>query len=270
MLSEKIEQPKVKRSLDAAAFNRIASDPEVRPWLGFTDPAADVDLSAMVGNPDNFCFLTEAEDGGYILVKLQPGLYCAHTLSLKSARGRPMLNLMRDGFAMMFMATDAVEICTMVPDGAEQADKWSDLAGFRETFRRDAFFPIMGQRVGGSFRSLHYQDWVMRDPRHEGLGKLFHDKLDAARKAGEAETHADDKAHDQWVGATLGGCISGNLSKSIGMYNRWAAQSGYEQARIMTVNPPVVDIGDAIVGLALGRLDVLKIKPTRQALQLNA
>lgn len=247
----------MKRSLNVAPFNVMANEPSVRPWLG---GVGELDLSSTVENPDNVCFLTENDDGGYICVKLQPGLYNAHTLSLPSARGKPMLNLMRDGFATMFMATDAIEIATMVPDGAESANRWADVAGFREMFRREAFFPLMDEKVGASFRSLHYADWVMRDPRHGALGRLFHDKLDAARGEAGTETHPDDPAHDQWVGATLGGCIEGNLHKALGLYARWASQAGYTPAKIISVNPPVVDIGDAIVQLVSGRLDVLQAR----------
>lgn len=249
----------MKRSLNAKPFNLIAMEPSVRPWLGYG--LEDIDLTPLVENPNNVCFLTENEDGGYILVKLRPGLYSAHTLALPSARGRAMLNCMRDGFATMFTATDAVEIVTMVPDGNEAGSRWADVAGFRETFRREAFFPLMDETVGASFRSLRYEDWVLKDPRHGKLGELFHERLDEARGEAGAHTHPDDPVHDRWVGATLSSAIEGNLPKAIEFYNRWAAQSGYEQSRIISVNPPVVDIGDGIVQLVSGRLDVLKVRP---------
>lgn len=246
----------MKRTLSAQAFNVIANHPEVRPWLGFG--SGELDLTAIVEDTSNVCFLTPEEDGGYILHKLHPGLYEAHTLALPSARGRPMLETMRDGFATMFMATDAIEIVTRVPDGNEKAAKWADVAGFREVFRREHAFMLMDETVGVSFRSLHYGDWVLRDKRHLELGRLFHEKL--STHSGHIP-HADDPVHDAWVGATMGGCIEGNVSKAIGLFNRWAAFSGYHQATILSLNPPMIHTGDATVQLVSGRLDVLKLGP---------
>lgn len=250
-----VSQRPVKRSLDPVPFNIMANLPDVRPFLG---GVGELDLSDLVKNPENFAFLTPNNDGGYICVKLAPGLFQAHTLSLPSARGKPMLSLMRDGFATMFMSTDAIEISTLVPDGAEAADRWANVAGFRETFRREAFFPLMDQMVGGSFRSLHYADWVLRDPNNKRLGEAFHVKLEAAQ--GHAN-HPDDPVHDHWVGATLGGCMEGNPHKALGLYSRWASQAGYMPAKIVTVNPLVVDVGDSLVQFLSGQVDILSVKP---------
>ena len=245
------------RSLDPTPFNIIAQDPMVRPWLGFgREP---VDLTPLITDPNRIhcALLTDKRDGAYVLVRLHPALYSAHTLALPSARGRPMLHLMKDGFEHMFMATDANEIVTMVPDGNDPASRWADAAGFRETFRRERFFPLIDEMVGGSFRSLAYQDWVMKDARHATLGKNFHTLL---TQAGGEVDHEEDRAHDMWVGATLGGCLEGNTIKAVSFYNRWAAQAGYEQAKILSATPPVVDIGSAVLGLSSGRLDVLKTR----------
>lgn len=249
----------MKRSIDPGPFNVIANDPAVRPWIGLGTGA--VDLSRVVSNLDNVCFLTDDEMGGYILRKLQPGLYEAHTLALPSARGRPMLCCMREGFASMFMGTDALEIVTMVPDGNEAGSRWADVAGFREVFRREHFFDLNGEIVGGSFRSLHYNDWVLKDDRNERLGEAFHQQMEEARCDVGAPAHPKDPVHDRWAGATLQAAIEGNLQKAIVLYNRWALQAGYQISQIVSFNPPCVDIGDAIVQLNCGRLDVLKVKP---------
>jgi hypothetical protein len=112
--------------------------------------------------------------------------------------------------------------------------------------------------VGMQFRSLTYGDWVQRSKDCRKLGQLFHEKIDAVR--GEA-SHAPDKLHDHWVGATIACAIAGNLGKGIAYYNRWARQIGYADATIINVNPPLVDVGDAIVQISNGALDVLEIKP---------
>ena len=72
--------------------------------FGLADPTAEIDLTPQISNPDNFAFLTDQGDGGYVLLKLQAGLYAAHTLALPAARGRPMLKLMRSVFAPCSLA----------------------------------------------------------------------------------------------------------------------------------------------------------------------
>lgn len=241
------------RTLDARPFNAIFRDPEVRPWMGFG--LTDADLTPVVSDPRNYCFLTPESDGGYIVARLEQGLYAAHTLSFPSARGRRMYRLMQEGFAHMFTATDAVEIVTMVPDGNERGDQWAQLAGFRETFRREACFQLIDQMVGASFRSLSYADWVSKDRENLRSGREFHAKLEARLPH---ENHPSDEVHDCWVGATLRGCLSSNTGKSIALYNRWAAQAGYLPAKIISLTPPLVDIGTAVVGLSAQGLDILK------------
>lgn len=242
----------MKRTLDASVFNRIANHPCVRPHLG---GEGVLDLTANVENPDNYAFLTPHDDGGYLVVNLQPGLYAAHTLALPSARGRPMLELMRDGFRFMFTATDAVEIVTTCPDSNEAGARWADAAGFRETFRREACFNLNGRTVGASYRSLAYGDWVLRDKRNHREGQEFHDLLASLKP----HNHPDDPVHDAWVGATIEGCIRGNICKSIAMYNRWSVQAGYVQSHILSVTPPLVNIGDAVVHLVDDRPHVLRL-----------
>lgn len=242
------------RTLDAAPFNAIAVHPEVRPWLGFADPLVEIDLTAQVSNPANFAFLTKQGDGGYALLKLQAGLYAAHTMALPSARGRPMMKLMREGFATMFRATDAVEIVTQVPDGNDGAKSWSELAGFRATFRREAFFPLMGERVGCQFMSLTFADWAIRDRDCLHLGKSFHVQIAAA--LGHS-SHPEDVAHDAMVGAAIGCCMENNAVKGIALYNRWACVAGYAEARIISLQPVVVDTTEAMVQIEGRKLDIL-------------
>jgi len=246
----------MRRTFDAAELNRIASHPDVRPWIGYTEGDA-IDLSNVVENPANFCFLTDRGLGGYILVNKGNGLYEAHTLAMPADRGKPMLRLMREGFAFMFLATDCLTVTTLVPDGSLQAASWAKLAGFRFSFRREAFFRLDGRLVGGSFMSLAYEDWVSRAPGLEEEGRAFHDMMEEKRPHG---SHADDEIHDRWVGATIQGIRCGNILKAIALYNRWAAIAGYQSAIAVSANPPLVDIGDAVIQLVDGRMDALKVR----------
>lgn len=248
------------RTFDPTAFNAIARHPEVLPWLGLPI-GVEPDLTGLVRDVRNYAFLTGNQDGGYILKRLDPGLYEAHTLAVPEARGYPMGKLMQDGFYVLFTATDCIEVVTSIPDGNDAAKEWSNYCGFRDTFRTEKGTPgellLMGEAVGQQHRSISYGDWVGRSKDAGHLGKLFHAKVDEAR--GEA-SHAPDKLHDRWVGATIACAIAGNLVKGIGLYNRWAAQANYGRAAIISSTPPLVDIGDAIVQLTNGALDVLELK----------
>lgn len=248
----------MKRSFDPKPFNRIFNDPSVRPWMG--RGVGPLDLTATVRNSNNICLLTDCGEGGYLLERAQPGLYLAHTLALPSARGRPMLELMRDGFAYLFLETDAVEVTTFVPDGNPAADRWSDIAGFRETFRREAFFPYGSDEeiVGGSFRSLKYEDWVLRHKPNTEAGEQFHDLLHAT--SASLGTHPDDPVHDAFVGATILGVRAGNIQKAVALFNRWAVQAMYQPATVVSEHPVIVETGDAILGMVGGEMKVLEVK----------
>lgn len=238
------------RTLSAEAFQKIAEHEMVAPWVGYLRPD-------IIQNPANICLLTDAGDGGYVLVNHQPGLYEAHTLALSSARGKPMHNLMREGFRFLFIETDCVEVTTMVPDGNRAASRWTQLAGFREVFRRnDAFTYPSGECVGAIYYSLRYEDWVLMDDANLKLGREFHTYLESIR----THSHPDDDTHDAFVGAAFAGCMAGNPFKAIGLFNRWAAQAGYMKAQVLSATPLLVDIGDAVIELRDGKLNALSIR----------
>lgn len=230
------------RTMDSAALNAVANDPCVRPWLGGEGP---IDLTDTIANPDNIALVTPCGQGGYVLVKHHPGLYEAHSLAVASARGRPMLMLAREGFRHLFAATDCIEVWTKCPDDNARASRWADAVGFIERYRR----------VGCSYRSITYADWVMADLENGKMGQWFHAEMDRFRP----HSHDDDPVHDKWVGATLTGVGQGNVAKAVSLYNRFAAVAGYVQAVVLSVTPAVVDVGDAVLGLIGGQLQVLRL-----------
>ncbi len=225
--------------------------------MGYGDCNNFMDASAIVQNPDNFCFLTDCGNGGYIVNRLDAGLYECHSLAIPCARGKPMLRLMRDGFEFLFLSTEAVELVTKVPDGNPAADQWAQIAGFRKVFRREAFFPMMGQMVGAWFGSLSYVDWALAHKPNIKCGQLFHELL---HKHGLAD-HPEDLAHDAMVGATITASIEGkNLVKAVSLYNRYAIQAGYMPSRILSLTPPTIDTGDAIISVMDGEVQVLQTR----------
>jgi len=246
------------RTLDATRFNEIAAHPEVRPWLGGTH---QLDLTDTIANPNNFAFLTDEQRGGYIYVKLQQGLYAVHTLALPDGRGRQMLEARSEGLREMFTKSDAVEIVTLVPDGNKGADVWALHAGFREVFRREKAFDLMGEMVDGSYRSLSYVDWAIRDKPSRYDGQRFHEAIHQL----VADDHGEDPVHDALVGATMEGCLQNNVEKAIALYNRWSAHAGYRQIQVLTARPLVLDIGSCLIQYSPDGLQVLHVRHSREA-----
>lgn len=250
----------LKRTFDPSPFNEIANDPAVRPWLG---GEGDFNATADVFNKDNFAFLTDCRQGGYIYRKIGIGLYEVHTLALPAARGRPMLRAMWEGLAAVFLGSDAVEVVTLVPDNNKGADIWAEHAGFREMHRRDnAWMP----GVGISFRSLSYADWVLKDPDNAEAGRRFHDEIHHHT----TDDHGEDPVHDAWVGATMRGIREGNVGKCVALYNRYAALARYHPVAVISTSPPVLDIGSAIVQVTAERgMEILHV-PTARSVSSTA
>lgn len=220
-----------------------------------------IDYTDKVLNADNFCFLTEAGDGGYMIINHGAGLYVAHTLATPEGRGTPMYRLMRQGFDYLFTRTDCEEIATFVPDGNEKAAQWTKLAGFRPTFRREDFVPLGGGLVGAQFHTMTYDEWVGLSPSVEGQGKYFHEMLED--QIGR-ENHPEDRAHNRHVGAALLCAKSANLRKGINHYNRWASLAGYLPAQVLSLTPPLINIGTALVAIGEDGLEIQHIFGGRQ------
>ncbi len=171
-----------------------------------------------------------------------------------------MLELLQDGFAYLFLEADAVEVTTFVPDGNRAADRWAEVAGFRETFRREAFFPYGPDTefVGGSFRALAYGDWVLRHKPNYAAGADFHELIHEVSDG--LGTHPEDPVHDAFVGATILGIKAGNVQKAVHLFNRWAGQAMYQPASVVSEHPVIIETGDAILGMVGGEMVVLEVK----------
>ncbi len=250
------------RTLEATRFNEIGNEPSVRSWLGGTHV---IDLGETIANPDNFAFLTDDQNGGYIYHKLAAGLYMVHTLAIPEGRNRAMLEARSQSLREMFTKSDCIEVVTIVPDGNKGADVWASHAAFREVYRREKAFDLMGEMVGASYRSLAYADWVLRDRANLTDGRAFHAMIHEVTP----DDHGDDPAHDAFVGATIECCDCGNAEKGIALYNRWSLHAGYEPIRVLTARPLVLDIGTAILQNDPDGLRVLHVRQPRSGLPVE-
>ncbi len=235
------------RTLNYKIFNEIANHKEVRPFLG---GKGFLDLKSIVENLNNFCFVTDEENGGYIVINKGTGSYEVHTFSYPCARGKTMFKLMRQARAFMFLRTDCIELQTYVPEGLTNINLWASNSGFREDFKRENCFDLDGTKVGLTYYSMSYEDWVLKDIDNKIEGQNFHTVIEA--------NHEDDDVHDYWAGATYRAVKNFNYIKAISFYNKWANRTGYAPISVVSVQPLVVNIESHI--LALNGTDIIVLK----------
>ena len=238
----------MRRTIESEAMNRIANFPETRPWLGGTHP---LDLTSTLADLNNFAFITDDEQGGYIYHKTGAGLYSVHTISVPTKSVRQMFDARSASLREMFTKSDAVQIDTMIPDGNRAAGVWAAHAGFREVFKRQKAFNLMGEMVDVTYCSLSYLDWAIRDKGCKYDGSMF-------KAAVHDET--EDLLHDAMIGATLECCLQGNADKGISLFNRYAAHAGHVPIRVVTVHPLVLDISTHVLQYTNDGMQVLHVR----------
>ena len=161
---------------------------------------------------------------------------------------------MSDGMAYMFERTDCHRLFTQVPRDNEAAASLANKGGFREWFRRhDA------RRGETAYLTLEIDDWIQHNDGLIAVGEWFHAALDEAKAAaGSARpTHPDDQAHDRAVGAAIEMLRAGQIGKALGTYNRWASFAGYLPISLVSTAPVTLDVGDAVIELNNGNLEVV-------------
>lgn len=242
----------VQRSMDVAFWNAVANDPDVRPHIGGD---GIIDLSTLVLNPANYCLRTDS--GGFICQNHGGGSYSVHSLFLAEGRSRTSAAV-RAGQDFMFTRTDCSLLWSQLPDSNAPAAHLGVVAGFEPWFRKESC-PILGPSTIGR---IPVDSWIT-GPNGGYLaneGHDFHNRLEAAKAAAGSflPVHPEDETHDRYVGAALLMCKRGQAAKGVFLYNNWAIAAGYAQIEALSLNPPVVDVGDGIVGLdAAGELEIL-------------
>ena len=245
---------RVRRTLDAGLLNTVANHPEVRPAIG---GAGEIDLSAVIGDPGNIAL--EAEHGGWVLHRHEPGTYELHTLFLPEGRGRGYFAAAAEALDFMFAASDAREIVTRVPVDATSGRPGRRLVGFVERFRRETAWE---GREAVSYQALDIDGWCARSASGLAAGRAFHDELELAKGlAGSARpAHPDDPAHDRAAGAAVLMARAGQARKAVWFYNRWARLAGYLAISLLNEAPVTIDVVDAVVGVRDGTMEVLKCR----------
>lgn len=256
VLSEVVTMSPLKRDFDASRVNPIINHPQVRPWMG-GDPNSMLDMSGLVDDLRNILLMTD--HGGLLFHCLEPGTYEVHTNFLPVLQGAQKLAVCREALHWMFTRTDCVGVVTRVPQ-----DNRAALGMVRAVHMAHEF-----DREETAFYSLRYWPWLWSDGSVAERGKWFHDRLalEKARMNSVDPPHADDPAHDYVVGAAIDQVFAGQIHKAIGFYNHWARIAGYRpigDEDIKSVNPLVLDIGDAIVAFHRDDIEVIKCRSEQQ------
>ena len=233
----------IERTFDPAFFNDICNRPEVRPGLGGT---GYLDTSSLIANPKNFALRTEF--GGFILIAHGAGFYSVHTQFAAEGRGAHAIQAMKAGLDFMFTRTDAMRIYSHCPDTNPPALGLAR-AGTARPWFRTMHDPLLGP---GQVVSWDVWDWAVAEPALERDGQLFHDLLESAKaeSGSRLPQHDHDPIHDRAVGAASRMCRRGQAAKGVLLYNLWAGAAGYAPISMISTDPPVIDVVDAIVGVS--------------------
>jgi hypothetical protein len=243
----------LKRTMDPATLNRVANSPDVRPTLGGSGP---IDLSGLIADPNNIAL--ECEFGGFLVVKLEPGVYECHSMFLTEGRGSEVLTAMRSGLNYMFVRTDCIEMVTKAPEGNKAAFGAARIMGFSVTYRLDKGWPLENGGFGPvDCMSLPIAKWMQKDAAVQERGEWFHTRLEEVTK-GNLPAHYDEPSHNKAVGAAVLMFQAGNNIKAINIYNLWARRSGFAPIRALSLTPLIIDMDQVIVEISNGDMEVLR------------
>ena len=240
------------RSFDAADINAIFNHPTVFPNVSV--PGLEkIDVTNLVSDPRNVMLM--ADGGGIIFCQIEPGIYEVHTAFLKPERGSygpHIRNVCQNAYRWMFTHTDCMVLQTKIPAFNRAAIVFAPLLGWRLEFERKSVWPTKDGMVDMSFFCLRYEEWVKKDERVVETGRRFHRKLDEERAhhGAEHDGHPDEECHNRYVGACAEMIYSGQPEKGVVLYNRWARLAGFGLIALISKDPLVVDIGDALLLVA--------------------
>jgi hypothetical protein len=224
----------IRRTFDPALLNSVINHPEVRPFMAPGDEP--IDVTPMVTNPANVALVMEG--GGFVLECQEPGIYQVHSQFLPDHR-RHTRRAMQAGFDYMFTRTDCERIVTQVPDNNPAAAALAAKAGFRPMFRME--HAPLGPT---SYMGLTAEEWAQGNSDLETDSAWFHERCEAALVGLNHPEHPEDRAHDRAVGAAVRMVRAGNTIKGVNFYNRWARFAGYTPIRLVSLQPPTLDMSE--------------------------
>lgn len=258
-----------RRDFNPARINRVVNDPSVFPDVALPGQES-LDLSPIVGDLRNIVLM--CDEGGIIAKWQEPGVYEIHTQFTAAYRGVSCVRTIREMVSWLFLQSPAMELQSQVPEGNVGAEAAIRAVGARFEFERAGAWPSREEGVPAKpvgYYTLRYSDWLYQ-PYAAGvlapLGEEFHRKLEEKKLAflSPPEGHAVDPAHDVNVGATMAMIWAGQAEKGLTLYNRWARFAGYAEVRLISLQPLVIDIQNAVLLIDLAGKD-FEVLACRQA-----
>jgi hypothetical protein len=158
-------------------------------------------------------------------------------------RGEEAMRVAQEALHMAFVKTDAIELLTMVPGNMPHAKLMARRNGFRHLFDRPKLWHVSGERFDVGFYRLTLEEWIMTGI-HSEAGRKYHNRLHHELGAND---HPDDPVHDSFVGAAIEMVLSGNVTKGIDTYNRWARFALYQPVRVISTDPLRIDIKQCVL-----------------------
>lgn len=209
----------IQRTFSADFINSVVNHPAVRDGveakgvLDFTDAAA---------NLNNFVLVNE--HGGFLVIKLMPGIYECHTQFLPEGRGQAAIEAVEEALRYMFIETDCVRIVTKVNVNNKAVRMFAG-----------RFFRKRGQSGDHCYYSLDLDDWISTDGHCLVKGRLFQAQIE--------EYAVDDPNYVNFTGAALLMALSNNVYKGQLAFNRWAAMAGFEPIILLSETPLMIRKG---------------------------
>jgi hypothetical protein len=248
----------LKRTMDAAFLNGVANHPEVRPHLG---GSGELQLDGILSDPGNIGL--QCDHGGFVIHRLEPGVYECHSMFLPEGRGGNAAGAMAETLHYLFTATDCCEALTKVPDGNAAALGAARALGFTKAFRLENGWPNPdGTFSGVDCWRLPIWKWIEKDGDAEKAGAWFHERLEElTREAGKTiPVHYEEPAHNRAAGAAVLMYRAGNPVKATNIYNSWARFAGFPQVKLLSINPVILDMDQVVIGVSGDNMEVLKCR----------
>ena len=235
---------------DATEINRILNDPSVFPSVSLPDQKP-FDVVPLISDP-RFVFLRG--EGGVIAFtpdsEAGSGLYEVHTNFLEGFRGGHAIDVSLEAYRWMFTHTNCVMLQTRVPVFNKAAEKFCNSVGAWLWFERSEIWPTKDGNIDLKFYAMSIHDWMRKHPGPLiESGKAFHARLEQEyeRHGFAHDPHPDERSHDLAVGACAEMIYGEQPEKAAILYNLWARVAGYRQINLISRNPLVIDIGEAIL-----------------------
>lgn len=255
-----------RRDYNAKRLNRVCNDPSVLPDVALPGQTA-LDLTPLVSDLRNIALMTD--EGGILAHWREPGIYEIHTQFTAAYRGVGAVKSVREMISWLFLQSPAMELQTKIPSSNRAAHGLVQAISGRLEFDRQDAWPLPdGKFCSMDYYTLRYSDWLYAPWAAGQLaarGEWFHQRLDAAKLAmlSPPDSHPADAAHDVNVGATIEMIFAEQAEKGLTLYNRWARFAGYAEVRLISLQPLVIDIQDAVLLIDTKAQDfeVLAVRP---------